>query len=141
MTIRADLRFYLLANVAIAAVVGTRVYVTHAAQKAARPYLVIHMIDGGHIHDLDGGGGYAFPRLQINCVADDSLDVETLSDVLREQMQGFVGRWDATEVGVALLDGETDLLGNPHDAGESGIQVIAHDYIVGHEESVTAPTA
>lgn len=141
MSIRTDLRAYLLANLNVAAVVGARVYVAYAQQNAARPYLVIHMISGGHLHDLDGGGGYAFPRLQVNCVADDSLSVENLSDTLREEMAGFTGLWNGTEIGVALLDDETDLLNNPADASEQGIQAIAHDYIVGHKESTTAPSA
>jgi len=139
--VRIDLRAYLAGNAQLSALVGTRVYVGYAEQDAPRPYLVLHMISGGHEHDLDGGAGFAVPRIQINCVADEPIAAGNLSDVLREQMAGFVGAWNGREIGVALLDDETDLPDTPQDGSDRPRSAIAHDYLVWHKESVTAPTA
>lgn len=65
MNILGELREYLLADAAIAAVVGTRIYPLAAPQSETRDRIVVQMTTGIRISPLNGVSTLARPRYQV----------------------------------------------------------------------------
>lgn len=84
---------------AISAIVSTRLYHDWAPASAqgAGAYLVISIPSQGHVHHLKGASGLSLPRLQIDCYADDPIDVETLAEAVRNNLDGVHGTVGVTD--------------------------------------------
>ncbi len=65
-----ELRGFLLADPAIAAIVGDRIYPDPAPQNAVMPFITLGRVSALHEYDLDGYAGQAGPLIQIDCWAD-----------------------------------------------------------------------
>lgn len=94
--LRAGLRAYLIADPAIAAVVGSdaataRVYPVQLPQGQTQPSIVYQRVTGQGDHHMQGASGLSRPRLQIDCWAQDADTAATLADLVKERIDGFRG--------------------------------------------------
>jgi hypothetical protein len=93
MTITEALRTHLLADAAIAALVGTRCYPLRLPQKVTMPAIVLSLISGGRPGHLRGVGGLARARYQLDSWAQTYDGATALAAVCRQRLDGFAGEW------------------------------------------------
>lgn len=110
-----ELVAYLLADAALAALIGNRLWATRAAQHSETPYVVWQTIYGTEEYAHDGATGLEERRVQFNIFADTVSETESVRDAIKDRIAGFVGALGATvRVGHCFFDNDVDL-----DAGTS----------------------
>lgn len=122
MSVRKAIHQRLRDASAISALVSTRLYQDWAPASATLPYLVISIPSQGHVHHLKGASGLSMPRLQVDCYADDPIDVETLAEAVRNNLDGVhgtVGVTDTVNVRKCYLVSQTTDDFSPPDASDS----------------------
>jgi hypothetical protein len=115
--IGAAARTKLVGTVAVAAIVGTRIYPDHLPQKATLPAAVYHVVSGSDEVDLAGMSGVAHSRIQIDSYAATRTAANALSTTIRDAMAATHSRglWGT----VATL-GTTPQGGERHDTQSVG---------------------
>ena len=98
----------LLADTAVAAIVGNRVFVGRRRKSAALPTLVIHRISGAPEYAEDGEVGVAGLLFQIDCWAETYGQAKLLARAVTETLSAFSGTIGAVEVQFITLDAERD---------------------------------
>lgn len=118
MSAIAIARQLLLTDSAVTGLVGTRVYPVTAAQGAARPHIVLHLITtvdiGTH---LGGAGKYYRTRFQADCIGDTATQVLDLGEAVIGRLNG--GAIKSRMLGCRDIDcllGETDFTENTDQA-------------------------
>lgn len=136
---RANLQAHLLADVAVAAIVDTRVFagaVDPAVQ--TKPY-VFHTQDAGTtVHHLAGGSGYTYATLTILCVADTLNEAHDLGEAVRQALD-FRGSLNGVSAKVLVTDVSEDVL-MPDDGSDPGPFIVTVMARVWAAQAVT-PTA
>lgn len=140
ITITEAIRSYLLADVAIAAQVGGRVYPLKLPQPKAGitqyPAIVLSRISGIRFGHLRGGGSLARPRYQVDCWASTYQSAARLGNLCRRRIDGFAGIWSDdespdTSVRVSVgFDSEQDLF---EEEINGGLFRHSADYFVFHQ--------
>jgi hypothetical protein len=87
----ADLRAKVLADPAVAELVGARMYPLILAQKCPFPALVYSILNTPIERSLDGPSGLVHPGFQIECYAEIHAGARTLADAVRVLLDGFSG--------------------------------------------------
>jgi hypothetical protein len=85
------LRTILLNTSAISQVVGSRISYGSAAQGAALPYIVLHVIDDAEEHTYQGPDGLSQGRVQVDCYGATYGQAKTLSRHVRAVLDGYRG--------------------------------------------------
>lgn len=129
MSLEAALRTYVLADAAIAAAVGTRMYPRSAPQSPTLPLLVYQRIDTRRGHDLGGPDGLPRTRVQITVWAAGVQSAVDTAALVRKRLDGFYGKWGTVAVGSCLCVGERDT-----DDPQTGRAGVGHDYMIQYQE-------
>ena len=129
MSLETALRAYVLADAAIAAAVGQRMYPRRLPQGPMLPALVYLRVDTRREHDMDGPDGLPRPRVQVTAWGTSVQMATDLAATVRERLDGFRGAWGAVTVGSCLCVGERDL-----DDPETGRSAVAQDYMIQYQE-------
>ena len=129
MSLETAMRAYVLADAAIAAVVGQRMYPRRLPQGPTLPALVYQRIDTRREHDMDGPDGLPRPRVQVTAWAASVQTATDLAAAVRERLDGFRGAWGDVMIGSCLCVGERDL-----DDPETGRNAVAQDYMIQYQE-------
>ena len=129
MSLETALRAYVLADAAIAAAVGARMYPRRLPQVPTLPALVYQRIDTRRLHDLDGPDGLPRPRVQITVWAANVQGATDTAALVRGRLDGYRGAWGDVTVGSCLCVGERDL-----DDPETGRMGVAQDYMIQYQE-------
>mgnify|MGYP001017267117 CR=1 FL=1 len=129
MSLEAALRAYVLADSALAAAVGTRMYPRRLPQGPAFPALVYQRIDTRRLHGMSGPDGLPRARVQITCWAASVSGAMDTAALVRGRLDGFRGAWSDVTVGACLCVGERDL-----DDPETGRAAVVQDYMIQYRE-------
>jgi hypothetical protein len=136
ITIGEGLRAYLLADTAIAALVGTRIYPLRLPQKAEFPSIVYQRISGIRFGHLRGQGSLARPRYQVDCWDRQHLAVTRLGNLCRARLAGFQGQWSDDESPETIITVQAILFEDERDLFEEEINggICRHsaDYFLYH---------
>lgn len=125
MSLETALRAYVLADPAIAAAVGQRMYPRRLPQGPALPALDYQRIDTRRLHDLDGPDGLPRARMQVRAWGATVQSATDLAALVRERLDGFRGAWGDVAVGACLCVAERDL-----DDPETGRSAVVQDYMI-----------
>lgn len=87
------LKGYVLADVTVAGLAGTRMYPLRLPEKATLPALVYQRISGERMNVLHGQASAAEPRYQIDAWAANQKDAVTLGAAVRQRIEAFTGTW------------------------------------------------
>lgn len=136
MSLRDDIRTYLLTQTPITNLVGQRVFSSNIPQREDYPAISIVRITGGHAHMLSGGAGFAEPTVQVDAWADTSTVCESIAEALRGELQGFRGTMGSTTVRAVVLQNEIDLSEEPSDGSDAWVYRITQDYYINYEISI-----
>lgn len=130
--IEASLRMFVIADPAVSALVGPRVYTLKLPQTPQYPAVVYQRISGPRMHSHDGATGLAEGRWQFTAWARRYQDAKAVADALRQRMDGYSGAVGADEVGLIRLVNEFDEIEPAeNDGGDYGVR---QDYIVSYYE-------
>ena len=107
--IEQDLRTYLLAQPAIAALIGTRCYPARLPQGAARPALTYQRIARTTSITHDGAADLGRARIQIDCWTDSYEAMVGLAKAIRAALSGYRGPMGSNGATAARIVNELDL--------------------------------
>jgi len=125
------------ADTGITLSVVDRIYPELAPKSDALPYITLHRVSNNHLHHLSGAAGLVTQRYQIDCWASDSVTLETLSEAVRNNLDGFEhGSWGTVDVKDVKLSSENDQFIQPTDASEVGVFRTSMDFTIWHAESM-----
>lgn len=87
--IEAELYNHLKNDVALSALVGTRIYPLVAPQDVLKPYLIYNEILGNDKQCIDGGIYQTDTRFQIDCWSLKYSEIKQLKDLVKDAIIGF----------------------------------------------------
>lgn len=108
-----ELRALLLADAAIAALVGRRVDWTSRPQGNALPAIVLHLIDGAEGYTLQGRDGLFRGRVQVDCWGDTARQAKMTARAVIGLLAGYRG---GGFQGVFHVSGADDRAGGSNEA-------------------------
>lgn len=119
----------LLADAAVTALVGTRVYFATAPQAPVLPYIVMYRISAPRVHSLEGPSGLAAARIQIDMYAKSGASARAVGEAVRVALDCFRDEQSGVNLQCVLLLDEMD--GYSEDPE---LRYVTHDYRVWYNE-------
>ncbi len=102
---KQDFRALLLADAAVAGLVGVRAYWSARPQGSDLPAIVFHLISTVTDYTMRGPVGLVGRRVQVDCYADGQAGIEALSRAVEARLSGFRGVFGATDFQGIFLAG------------------------------------
>ena len=126
-----EMRTYLLADSAVAAKIGVRMFPISLPQNVRYPAITYSQVSSVRERDLCGPAGFAHPRISINSWAETYLEARALADAVDDALYNFRGKFTPTGVRVGSVRLENEM-----DQEEPDVEVyrVLQDYIVSHVE-------
>jgi len=138
-SVRGDLYTKLNADVALTALVGTRIYPLHAPASAAKPYVVIGLVSDVPAHHMGSATGLTEVRAQVDVFAATSVSLHAVIDAIRNDIDGFRGTIGAqANCRASIMDKGGDDYIPARDGSENGTFHGRIDLQLWHPESVPA---
>ena len=128
----------LAADTDVSTAVGDRIYPMIAEQGAALPYITFQRISANHIDCTTGSSGLAEARIQIDCVATGYLATRTLTEHVRDAMQGYTGVAGTIDIDIIRLLDDRDGLQEEIEGSEKVRFVVSSDFAVWFAEAIPA---
>lgn len=139
MAIGQDVRTYLLTKASITTLLGTRIFPNKIPQKnSSWPCVVYQIISQNPGHVLSGCAEYAETRIQFDVYSDTALVRDSLTEALRNVLQGFSGTMGSSTVSSVVYKNSIDLYEPPADSSDVGLYRNTADYWFRHNHA--APT-
>lgn len=139
MAIGQDVRTYLLTLASITSVVGTRIFPNKIPQKNdSWPCIVYQVISQNPGHTLAGSAEYAGTRIQFDVYSETAIVRDSLTEAIRNAMQGYRGTMGSSTVSSVVYKNSTDLYEPPADNSDVGLYRNSADYWFRHNHA--APT-
>lgn len=107
--IRTGLRTFLLADAAIAALVGTRIYPVKLPQGVSGTSLILNEISGQGDHHMQGASGLVTVRMQIGAWATTADGAHALFLAVKEAIDGYRGLMGDVTVQGVFIDSWRDI--------------------------------
>lgn len=86
-----EFRSILLGTAAVTGIAGSRISYGSAAQGAALPYIVLHVIGDNEEHTYKGPDGLSQGRVQADCYGATYAQAKLLSRAVRAALDGYRG--------------------------------------------------
>jgi hypothetical protein len=103
--IEQHLRDWLLADTAIAAIVGTRIYPQAIPEASALPAMAYSMISDQALLSMYGPTSFRTPRFQMTMVAKAQHEVSTLSELVKVRINAWQADYTDMAVGPCFAEG------------------------------------
>lgn len=129
MALEADLRSFVLADPAVAALIGERLHPRRLPQKPTLPAVVYQRVATRRRHDLAGPDGLPRARMQFTCWALTPAHAAQVAHAVRTRLDGHRGPVGGTTVGSVQCGGEWD-----YDDPESSRCGVALDFLIQVQE-------
>lgn len=127
---RSGLVSLLTGEATISAIVGSRVYISKAPQKAALPHIVITQMGSDELPAIDGTPGLRFLDFDIDCRCDRSVEAETLGNAVRVFLDDYTGTAGSQTIGAVIINDESTEYEAPTDGSDRGVHVTLLDVTV-----------
>lgn len=111
----------LLAAVAVAALVSTRVYPVSRLQGSALPAITVQRIDGAPLLTDEGASGLENPRIQIDCWGSSYGSAKTVARAVVANINAFDGTLSGVNIPLIELEAERDM---PREAGANANEYL-----------------
>ena len=139
MSIRTDLRTYLLSKTGITTLIGQRIFACRRPQNVTGDALCFWRTSGGHDHNLQGSSGTAIPTFALEVLSTDYMAADTIAEAVRQAMQGFSGSMGSTVVKSVILADEQDGFDESEKSDDETTFRIALLYQIRYTESKPTP--
>ena len=121
----------LLANEStISAIVGSRIYISKAPQKAALPHIVITQMQSDEMGALDDTPGLRSLDFDIDCKDDRSVGAYDLGNAVRIFLDDFTGTAGSQTIKAVYLNDESTDYEAPTDGSDKGVHVTLIDVTI-----------
>jgi hypothetical protein len=136
--LEAELRAFLIADAAVAALVGERVYPAPAPQNSLMPFVTFQRISATREYTLAGPAGLAGVLMQIDCWADapeydgNYAVTKEVATAVRLCLEGYSGLFTSIYVQEITVDNERDVF-EPQDKTRRA----SLDFRIWHNEEFT----
>ena len=127
---RSGLVTLLTGESTISTIVGSRVYISKAPQKAAFPHIVITQMRSDELPALDGTPGLRFLEFDIDCKSERSVEAQTLGDAVRVFIDDYTGAAGSQTVDAVILNDESTDYEVPRDASDKGVHTTLLDVTI-----------
>ncbi len=128
--LRPALRAFILADAAIAAVVGVRVFPSVMPQGVTATSLVYHRVSAFGDHHMQGPSGYAVNRWQIAAWSESLDAAEAVANLVKFRLDGYRGAMGAGAGAVRVLGAFYENENPPvHDAARK-LYGVGRDYML-----------
>lgn len=111
--IETELNTYLLANTAVAVIVGTKIYPVLAPKEVVAPFLVYSKVSGSRLMTHNGFANSQTPRLQVSCYAPryltsgTEIGARSLAEVVKTALEAWQG---SDKIQVVAIENDPDLI-------------------------------
>ena len=112
----------------ISALVGSRVFIGKAPEKATLPHIVITQMGSEENTSIDGlSGQLRTLTFDIDCRAKRSVEVESLATAVRTFIDDYSGTAGSYTIGAVFVNDEQDDYEPPADGSDVGVHVVTLD--------------
>ena len=129
-------RSYLLGKQVVTDIIGQRLYLDVLPEYATLPAAIVYKISEDHHHLLSARSGIIYTTLKIECIAESRLTANSLAAAMYssgiDSVKGVVNGVDIR--GVAVQQGETNLIYTNSDGGDDHVYATQFDLVVIHKE-------
>jgi hypothetical protein len=122
MSIRADLRTYLLTKASVTALIGTRIYPQEAKQGVAYPRIIYRETGGDRTNSLSGANEQVKTSFELTCQSEDGDEAKAIADALENVLDCFQGTMNGTTVQGMFTTNSGDILDEPVAGNEKSIK-------------------
>jgi len=137
MTLKDEITRYLKGNAGIADAVAGRIFPGLAPQSASRPYLLWSRIADAPGHHLTAASDMSSALIQVDAMADSSIEAETAAEAVREAVDGYHGTMnDELHIDSMWLDAEADFIESKGDGSDDNTYQISLSITVNYRRQV-----
>ena len=119
-------------NVAIAAIVSTRIYPQKIPQEATLPAIAYARISAMRVKAHAAPTGLARARVQVDCVARSYSEVKALAAAVRKSLDGVMGTVGGLALQGSWLETDADEYGDAE-----GLHSVRQDFMIWYTEAIT----
>ncbi len=120
----------------INSLVGSRIYVVNAPQKATFPHVILTQMSSDENPSLDGASGQLrFLNFDIDCRAKTSLEASNLGTAVRTFIDDYFGAAGTQTIGAVIVNDESDSYEPPQDGSDVGVYVVTLDVDIHYNPS------
>lgn len=120
----------------INSLVGSRIYVVNAPQKATFPHVILTQMSSDENPSLDGASGQLrFLNFDIDCRAKTSLEASNLGTAVRTFIDDYSGAAGTQTIGAVIVNDESDSYEPPQDGSDVGVYVVTLDVDIHYNPS------
>ena len=121
MSLKPDLMNWLLAQAALTALTGTRIYFRFAPTSATKPYITFQRVNSNSVHHMAAGtsvNALRQERYQFDVWGDDDEQVDDVKEALDTLLNGITTTMGSTSVRRVFLETDFDNIESPDDGTE-----------------------
>jgi len=119
----------LTATSSVSTLVGSRVYVNKAPQKAVLPYVILTQLNSEEYPTLDGlTSVLRTVTIDADCKGRTFPEVQSLAEAVKALLKDYSGAAGTYTVGAVLYNGEVHDFEPPSDGSDNGNHVITLDF-------------
>jgi hypothetical protein len=134
--VKQELYDYLIAHAGIGTAVGDRIWQDVAKPGETKPFIVFTRVSENHDHTMAGPSSMAFQRIQIDCYATTAAARETVSEAVRNALDGYSGTLGTVNVREIWLDSQRDSYDEPISGNAAPLYRTGMDFMIAHVQSV-----
>lgn len=129
---KGALRTYLLADAAISALIGARIYSPVAPQNTPKPYLIIQKIGKQErLKTTTALSGVVTERWQIDAYSDDSDQAEALAQLVNDRLDlKYNENWSGYKIYLSEWENENNLSESAAEGSEIMSNRIQQDFMI-----------
>ena len=138
MTIESALFSYLSTKASVIAVVGTKIFPEVAPESALYPFITYQVLGDTPEHHMTSAAGLTNVSMQIDVWADTFASSVTISEVIRNALDGFTGDMGSENLSIRTCHLENRLSLAEPDAESEHLPIFrkSMDFLIWHAETV-----
>lgn len=133
---KQELYDYLVAHAGVGTAVGDRIWQDVAKPKETKPFIVFTRVSENHGSSMNGPDIITFERFQIDCYATSAAGRETVSEAVRNALDGYRATMGTVVVKRIWLDSQRDSYDEPIDGNVTPLYRTSMDFVIAHAQSV-----
>lgn len=137
MSFKSDLYDFLNAKVAITNIIGlNNIFPERAPSSAEIPYIVWGRNSSDGVRHMKGASGMVMERFTFDCYGKSSPVAETISEAMRNALDGFQGLMGSTDVRSFILENQVDAIDGDDDGSQQVAFVISMSFDIWYFRSI-----
>jgi hypothetical protein len=136
VSFKSSLYTYLSSKTEISSLVSSRIYDRIAPEKVTTPFITFQIISGDKANHTGGASQDASKLVQLHVVGDSGKICETVSEALRNVLDGFIGDMGGMYVTSCFFHNETDDYDTPESGTQLGRFALILDYSIWYNEAI-----